>query len=76
MKRISMFFLRCFYLVMIRCLEREQHDQMTALGNVRTVNDFKRISMAAFDTREQLAHYRTEYSASLPVGVRVTWEGA
>ena len=76
MKRLSRFFLRCFYLVMIRSLQRELHDQMTTLGRVRTANDFKRISMAACDTRDQLAHYQAEYSASLPVGVRVTWGNA
>ena len=76
MKRLTRFFLRCFYLLMIRSLERELHDQMTALGNTRSVNDFKRISMAACDTRDELAHYRAEYSASLPVGVRCTWGAA
>ena len=73
MKRLSLFVLRYFYLVMIRITERELNDQMTALASVRSVNDFKRISLAASETRQWLAHYRAEYTALMPVGVRQTW---
>lgn len=61
---------------MIRSLEREMHDQLNALANVRSVSDFKRISLAAADTRRHLAHYRAEYNALLPIGERKTWANA
>ena len=61
---------------MIRSLERELHDQLNALGYVKSVNDFKRISLSAADTRRHLAHYRAEYTALLPVGTRKTWANA
>lgn len=76
MKRIFKLIQRgCLY-VMIRSLERELNDQMNALGYVRSVNDFKRISLSAADTRRHLAHYRAEYTALLPVGTRKTWANA
>ena len=67
---------RAYLLFMIRSLERELHDQMNALGHVRSVNDFKRISLAAADTRRHLAHYRAEYNSLLPPGKRETWANA
>ena len=67
---------RAYLLFMIRSLERELHDQMNALGQVRSVNDFKRISLAVADTRGHLAHYRAEYSALLPIGRRRIWADA
>ena len=76
MKRLYNILHRACLLVMIRSLERELHDQMHALGNVRSVNDFKRISLSAADTRRHLAHYRAEYTALLPVGTRKTWANA
>ena len=76
MKRLYRLLCRACLLVMIRSLERELHDQMNALGHVRSVNDFKRISLSAADTRRHLAHYRAEYTALLPVGTRKTWANA
>lgn len=61
---------------MIRSLERELHDQMNALGYVKSVSDFKRISLSAADTRRHLAYYRSEYNALLPIGQRKTWANA
>ena len=76
MKRLYRLLCRACLLVMIRSLDREQHDQMNALAHVRSVRDFKRISLAAQDTRQHLAHYRAEYTALLPVGTRKTWANA
>ena len=76
MKRLFNLLQRAAMKFMIRSLERELHDQMTALGYVRSSNDFKRISLAAADTRRHLAHYRAEYTALLPVGQRKTWVNA
>ena len=76
MKRLINLLQRAMCLFMIRSLERELHDQMNALAHVRSVRDFKRISLAAQDTRQHLAHYRAEYTALLPVGQRKTWVNA
>ena len=76
MKRLFNLLQRAAMKFMIRSLERELHDQMHALGHVRSVRDFKRISLAAQDTRQHLAHYRAEYTALLPVGTRKTWANA
>ena len=76
MKRLINLLQRGMTKFMIRSLERELHDQMTALGYVKSVNDFKRISLAAADTRRHLAHYRAEYNALLPIGQRKTWANA
>ena len=76
MKRLINLIQRGMAKFMIRSLERELHDQMTALGYVKSSTDFKRISLAATDTRRHLAHYRAEYTALLPVGTRKTWANA
>jgi len=76
MKRMINLLQRAATKFMIRSLERELHDQMNALGHVRSSNDFKRISLAAADTRRHLAHYRAEYNALLPPGKRQTWANA
>lgn len=76
MKRIVNLLQRAMCLFMIRSLERELHDQMNALCYVKSVNDFKRISLAAADTRRHLAHYRAEYNSLLPPGKRETWANA
>ena len=76
MKRLINLIQRAAMKFMIRSLERELHDQMNALGYVKSVNDFKRISLAAADTRRHLAHYRAEYNALLPIGQRKTWANA
>ena len=76
MKRLINLIQRAMCLFMIRSLERELHDQMNALGHVRSVNDLKRIILSAADTRRHLAHYRSEYTALLPIGQRKTWANA
>ena len=76
MKRLFNLLQRAMCLFMIRSLERELHDQMNALAHVRSVRDFKRISLAAQDTRRHLAHYRAEYNSLLPPGKRETWANA
>lgn len=76
MKRLINIIQRGMTKFMIRSLERELHDQMNALAHVRSVSDFKRISLAAADTRAHLAHYRAEYNALLPIGQRKTWANA
>ena len=76
MKRLFNLLQRGMCLFMIRSLERELHDQMNALGYVKSVSDFKRISLSAADTRRHLAHYRAEYNALLPIGQRKTWANA
>lgn len=76
MKRLINLLQRGMAKFMIRSLERELHDQLNALGHVRSVSDFKRISLSAADTRRHLAHYRAEYNSLLPPGKRETWANA
>ena len=76
MKRLINLIQRACNVVMIRTLERELNDKMDALGYVKSVSDFKRISLTAADTRRHLAHYRAEYNSLLPIGERKTWANA
>jgi len=76
MKQLINTLKRAWYLVMIRSLERELHDQREALQMVRRVSDLRRIMISEGETREELAHYRAEYVALLPVGERRTWRTA
>ena len=65
---------RAWFLFMVRSLERELHDQREAAMCVKNNPDLTRIMLAEVETREELAHYRAEYIALLPVGERRTWE--
>lgn len=65
---------RAWFLFMVRSLERELHDQREAVMHVTNSPDLTRIMLAEIETREELAHYRAEYCALLPIGERRTWE--
>ena len=64
---------RAYLLFMIRSLERELHDQRNASQHVRSVTDLKRIVIAEGETREELAKFRSAYTALLPVGEINVW---
>ena len=72
MKRIFKLIQRgCLY-VMIRSLERELHDQREAAMTAHK-DHLARIILAESETREELAKYRSAYTALLPIGEINVW---
>lgn len=65
---------RAWFIFQIRTLERALHDQREAKTYMRDSPDLARVILAEIETREELAHYRAEYIALLPVGERQTWD--
>ena len=63
---------RAYLLFMIRSLERELHDQRTAAMTAHK-DHIARIIIAESETREELAKYRSAYTALLPVGEINVW---
>ena len=64
---------RAYLLFMIRSLERELHDQRESLRTVQDTNTYKHIALAESETREELARFRSAYTALLPVGEINVW---
>ena len=63
---------RAYLLFMIRSLERELHDQRTA-AMFAAEDQIARIILAESETREELAKFRSAYTALLPVGEINVW---
>lgn len=63
---------RAYLLFMIRSLERELHDQRTAAMAAHKEH-IARIILAESETREELAKFRSAYTALLPVGEITVW---
>ena len=63
---------RAYLLFMIRSLERELHDQREAAMTAHKEH-IARIIIAESETREELAKYRSAYTALLPVGEINVW---
>ena len=63
---------RAYLLFMIRSLERELHDQRTAAMAAHKAH-IARIILAESETREELAKFRSAYTALLPVGEINVW---
>ena len=63
---------RAYLLFMIRSLERELHDQRTAAMTAHKYH-IARIIIAESETREELAKFRSAYTALLPVGEINVW---
>ena len=63
---------RAYLLFMIRSLERELHDQRTAAMAAHK-DHIARIIIAESETREELAKFRSAYTALLPVGEINVW---
>ena len=68
--------IKFFWLLVIRDLERQLHDQRTLLRTTESTDEFQRIYLASNETRIELAAARSAYSALLPVGQRKTWTAA
>ena len=64
---------RAYLLFMIRSLERELHDQREATQYVESISDLKRIMIAESETRDELAKFRSAYTALLPIGEVNVW---
>ena len=63
---------RAYLLFMIRSLERELHDQREAAMTAHK-DHIARIIIAESETREELAKFRSAYTALLPVGEINVW---
>lgn len=63
---------RAYLMFMIRSLERELHDQRTAAMAAHK-DHIARIILAESETREELAKFRSAYTALLPVGEINVW---
>ena len=63
---------RAYLLFMIRSLERELHDQRNAAMTAHK-DHIARIILAESETREELAKFRSAYTALLPVGEINVW---
>ena len=63
---------RAYLLFMIRSLERELHDQREA-AMFAAEDQIARIILAESETREELAKFRSAYTALLPVGEINVW---
>ena len=63
---------RAYLLFIIRSLERELHDQRTAAMAAHKEH-IARIILAESETREELAKFRSAYTALLPVGEINVW---
>ena len=63
---------RAYLLFMIRSLERELHDQRTAAMAAHK-DHIARIILAESETREELAKFRSAYTALLPIGEVNIW---
>ena len=63
---------RAYLLFMIRSLERELHDQREAAMTAHK-DHIGRIIVAESETREELAKFRSAYTALLPIGEVNIW---
>ena len=63
---------RAWLLFLIRSLERELHDQREA-AMTASKEHIARIIIAESETREELAKFRSAYTAMLPVGEINVW---
>lgn len=63
---------RAYLLFMIRSLERELHDQRS-VAMTAPDSQVARIIIAESETREELAKFRSAYTALLPVGEINVW---
>ena len=63
---------RAWFLFMVRSLERELHDQREA-AMFAAEDQIARIILAEAETREELAKFRSAYTALLPVGEINVW---
>ena len=67
---------RGWLLFQVRSLETQCDGMADALDVVRDPLTRQRITTARDVARRELARVRAEYSALLPVGLRVVWEAA
>lgn len=64
---------RAYLLFMIHSLEIELQAQRDQLRTVNDASTYKRIVLAESETREELAKFRSAYTALLPVGEINVW---